>query len=719
VTQSIASKSLNDVLPDGDPCADDRAQLLADIAQDPARFRTLADGAPVLLWMTGTDSLCTFFNEGWLRFTGRTLDEELGNGWAEGVHPEDFARCMDIYTTAFATRRSFAMEYRLRRHDGEYRWVYDLGQPYYGRDGTFRGFVGSAVDVHDQHETGASLRATLDDLTDFFDNAVVGLNVVGSDGRILAANRAELALLGYEKSEYVGRHIQDFHVDQALIANILERQSRGETLERQPAQLRCKNGDIKDVLIDSNSRFRNGRFFSTRCFTHDVTAQRRAEKALAASETRLRHLTEQLDVVVWVVDVENGRLEWLSPGFERLFGFPPSPDDGWAFLDVVHPDDRDRIVSVMRGTDWFVEYRVVRNGEVHWISTRAMTITTEGSAAPRLIGVSQDVTALKREAEAAQTAAERFRAVLVNAVDGFITTDESGRIETMNSGAERLLGTPLEEVRGESVQKLIACAWPPAATVSLAHETTARRRGGELIAVELSAGCVEVNQRVTFLLLVRDISRRREAEAEVLAARDALQQRLGQDLHDGLGQLLAGATFLASSLERELKGASGAKLVQLVELLRESMRRTQSIARGLAPIDAEHSTVTELLEELCRSAGATLDIDCSAHVCPEVDGLSTAAKGQLCLIAQEAVRNGVRHGAARSVRVDLGTQGPDFVLSVRDDGKAAVQVEPWREGLGVRSMRYRARALGGRLEIAREGDSTVVRCIWPRASGIS
>src|SRR5262249_51826884 len=108
-----------------------------------SRFRIMAAAAPVLLWMAGPDALCPFFNQTWLDFTGRTLEEEWGVGWAEGVHFEDFQRCVDTYMAAFAERRTFEMEYRLRRADGEYRWVLDRGTPRWERDGRFAGYIGS------------------------------------------------------------------------------------------------------------------------------------------------------------------------------------------------------------------------------------------------------------------------------------------------------------------------------------------------------------------------------------------------------------------------------------------------------------------------------------------------------------------------------------------------------------------------------------------------
>src|SRR6266567_1319692 len=119
----------------------------ASLRESEGRFRFVADSAPVLIWMSDVDKLCTFFNKPWLEFTGRTIEQEMGNGWAEGVHPDDFQRCLDIYVSAFDAREPFVMQYRLRRHDGEYRWISDSGVPRYDAEKDFAGYIGSCVDV--------------------------------------------------------------------------------------------------------------------------------------------------------------------------------------------------------------------------------------------------------------------------------------------------------------------------------------------------------------------------------------------------------------------------------------------------------------------------------------------------------------------------------------------------------------------------------------------
>jgi PAS domain S-box-containing protein len=117
------------------------------------RFRSMANNAPMLVWISGTDKLTTYFNQTWTDFTGRTMEEELGNGWTEGVHLEDIERCWTTYSTAFDAREDFEMEYRLRRFDGEYRWILDKGVPLFTHNGTFKGYIGSCIDITDRKQS--------------------------------------------------------------------------------------------------------------------------------------------------------------------------------------------------------------------------------------------------------------------------------------------------------------------------------------------------------------------------------------------------------------------------------------------------------------------------------------------------------------------------------------------------------------------------------------
>jgi PAS domain S-box-containing protein len=121
-------------------------------------YQAATDASPIMIWMSGTDTLCYYFNKGWLDFVGRTLEQEAGKGWAENVHPDDFDRCLQVYVSNFDARRPFEMEYRLRHHSKQYRWIFDRAVPRYKPDGTFEGYVGGCLDIHDRKVVAEKIR---------------------------------------------------------------------------------------------------------------------------------------------------------------------------------------------------------------------------------------------------------------------------------------------------------------------------------------------------------------------------------------------------------------------------------------------------------------------------------------------------------------------------------------------------------------------------------
>lgn len=110
-------------------------------------YKILVEQSPILIWRANTEKLCDYFNERWLSFTGRSFEQEYGHGWTEGVHSDDLKRCVDIYIENFDQRKIFEMRYRLKRHDGEYRWIFDRGVPFFDDHGVFAGYIGSCIDI--------------------------------------------------------------------------------------------------------------------------------------------------------------------------------------------------------------------------------------------------------------------------------------------------------------------------------------------------------------------------------------------------------------------------------------------------------------------------------------------------------------------------------------------------------------------------------------------
>jgi PAS domain S-box-containing protein len=259
------------------------------------------------------------------------------------------------------------------------------------------------------------LRRSEEELSEFFENATVGLHWVGPDGTILKVNRSELQLLGYSREEYLGHHIAEFHRDQAAIRDILAKLSAGEKLSEYPARMRCKDGSVKDVLIDSSVRWDEGRFVHTRCFTRDITERRRAEIALADARSRLDSALEAGAIATWSWDIPDDRL--IADGkLTELFNLSRPEADVRQLSDVlraIHPEDRSRIAaalerSVSDGEPYEADYRTTQaDGSVRWVTARGRVERDARGRPTRILGVLVDITERKQLEEALREADRR------------------------------------------------------------------------------------------------------------------------------------------------------------------------------------------------------------------------------------------------------------------------------------------------------------------------
>ena len=268
----------------------------------------------------------------------------------------------------------------------------------------------------ERKSTENDLRRSEADLADFFENATIGLHWVGPDGTILRANRAELDMLGYTRDEYLGRSIAEFHADANTICDILERLSKGERLAEYPARLRCKDGSIKHVLIDSSALFDAGTFIHSRCFTRDVTERKRAEMALADARSRLDAALEAGAIATWTWDIVADRL-YADAKLAELFNLPPSEADGGMldrYFQAIHPDDRETIAAALKravetGEPYAADYRIVQvDGSLRWVTARGVVEHDREGRAVRMPGVLVDITSRKRLEEELRVRVEQL-----------------------------------------------------------------------------------------------------------------------------------------------------------------------------------------------------------------------------------------------------------------------------------------------------------------------
>ena len=380
------------------------AQLEQRLQEGEQHFRLIADTAPVLIWTSGTDKLRTYFNKPWLDFTGRSIEEEFGNGWAENLHPKDLQKCLLTYTRAFDLREPFRMEYRLRRRDGEYCWILDIGAPRFNQDGSFAGYIGVGVDVHDR-------RAAEEKLGEY-EKAIEGVDavvtVIDRQYRYRLANRTHLSMHGLTKEQVLGHHARE------VLHSVFD--------DLKPKLDECFGGNIarfetKVTFPEIGERDLAVSFFPVNgpngidrlaCIGHDITERKRAEEALRKSDESLRLAIEAGRMYAYEWDA-TAKMLVRSPEYVKILG-PDEPRILTATMEKIveriHPDDGSSVARAIAECSpekptIDVTYRVLVPGKAPiWLKNTGRAFFDGEGRTLRLIGMVADVTDQKLSEEA-------------------------------------------------------------------------------------------------------------------------------------------------------------------------------------------------------------------------------------------------------------------------------------------------------------------------------
>jgi two-component system CheB/CheR fusion protein len=337
-----------------------------------------------------------------------------------------------------------------------------------------------------------------------------------------------------------------------------------------------------------------------------------------------------------------------------------------------------------------------------------------------------------RTEQALRESEAKARAIVETTVDGIITIDDRGRIQSFNEAAEDIFGYDEEEVLGENVKILMPSPYREEhdgyirsyhetgrrRIIGIGREVTGRRKDGSTFPMDLAVSEVNLADSHLFTGIVRDISERRRLEKEILNISEEERRRIGQDLHDGLGQMLTGIGLLGQNVVRQLEREDhplAEDVAEITDLVKEADQYARDLARGLTPVDVDASGLSQALQRLADNAVRLFDVQCSFEEVGTALVHDSSTATHLYRIAQEAVSNAVRHGDATRLKLLLASGADQIRLRVQDDGVGFDAESVDGPGMGVHIMNYRARIIGGTLEISSDlGEGTVVTCTLPR-----
>lgn len=581
--------------------------------------------------------------------------------------------------------------------------------------GRIQGAINCFQDVSIYKATEEEVRRKSADLEDFFENSAIGLHIVSGDGIIQRANKAELALLGYTAEEYIGRHIAEFHADTPVIDDILQKLSCGDKLDRYPARLRAKDGSIKHVLITSNSRFEDGKFVSTRCFTTDVTGLNEAESARRESENRLAATYEAATIGIAEADA-NGRLLRVNDAICKMLGRSREELLSMTFFDYTQEDDRKEDAALyarqIRGEldSYVLRKRASRpDGTTVFLDIHSSCVRDASGSFRYGVRVIQDVTEAKQMEDRIRESEQRMRDLLEALPAAIYTTDATGRITFYNKAAVEMSG------RTPQAGDLWCVTWrlynadgsplphdqcPMAVTLKENRpvrgvEAIAERPDGTRVPfVPYPTPLRDAHGRLVGAInMLVDITERKQAESRQKVLIDELNHRVKNTL--ATVQSLAGQTARHSESSGDFFHRFEARLLALSRAHDLLTKRHWEHA----PLD---TLAREVLMALAGDAGGRIVIDG-----PSVD-LNPRAALSFTMALNELATNAVKYGALSS---ETGTLSVVWRLHTKAD-KAMLSLDwcedagppvrpPTRRGFGTRLIeRCIERDLGGELDLA-------------------
>ncbi len=592
-------------------------------------------------------------------------------------------------------------------------------------------FLLTLTETTHQHKTEQDLRESHSLFNRIVEGTGDGIFIYDTEGHFLMHNSACKDLFGSGHERLTGKSIdevfppelaQSIHSHNEVVLGT-GRMLGYEIVLKHPA------GDR--TLLIQKGLYRNHRnqIVGIIGISRDITERKLAEEKLERSERHFRALIEKSSDTIGIVS-EQGDVLYVSPQAERMFGFEASHWIGANIFFWIHPDEVKKVRENLKelkkapGCSATGEVRVLcKNGSWRWVETTVSNFLDDPGVRALIVNV-RDISERKQSERALQ----RFQAIVESSIDAIYSTGPDGTVTSWNPAATRIFGYTEEEMLGADCLQLVPrdhLRESREFTTSVLKgkavhdvETVRIAKDGRRIDVALTLSPIYgVTGRIEGIAAtVRDITERRRLEREVLEISDFEKQRIGQDLHDDLCQHLVGVIMLCCLLEKDLRqyGLKQADdAAQIKDMLNNAVDHARSLARGLSPLDFTDGGLLEGLRTLAANTERIFRIPCE-FVCRapvQIDNHEVAT--HLYRIAQEALHNAVKHSKGTKVIIYVDQQGDNLEITVDDNG-VGIPDDPkpssTNGGLGMHTMRYRARIIGARLCSSRkpEGGSKVV-----------
>ena len=685
------------------------------------KFRNLTEHSPMLIWMSDQQAMCTYFNQRWLEFRGRSLEAEKGMGWTQGLHLEDKEQTINSYLQAFNKRESFDLEYRLKNRNNEYRRIYDIGTPMYDQNNQFMGYIGSCIDITERARAEDQVRQSEQQKSLILQSMREKLVFLDTCLSIQWTNHAALELTGMNQEELKNRKCYK-----------VWHQSDNPCFDC-PAEKALRSGEVEESEIKFLNRIFNIRAYPVKENGHikgileakqDITEKKQTEALLKQSEEKFRRFFQENNAIQLIINPETGRIISANRSAKKYYGYE-NPES--MYIQNINQLSEKDIKAEMKQAflqhkNFFHFQHKLANGEIRHVEAHSTPLEINHNKF--LYSIIHDITDRINAEKDLKKSEEKFRNI-VNTLPQFVSYTDKNLIyrfvnqtylDRFNLKEEDIVGKSLIDIIGkESYKKAkphIDKALKGKKVYYKEFFNYPNNIQAYMEAILIPAFDTH-NQVAGYYAILSDVTHHIKNQELLENSRNKLrslseyQQNLleeerkfiAREIHDELGQNLTairmGLTMLKKQIPRTDRKVFS-KLKELNQITQNTFDKIKLISTELRPQLMDHMGLTAAVEWFVQQFEKSSGIAVRTHFLVEEEFLPEKVAIQLYRIIQEAMTNVYKHAQASTIEISLQQKNNCLYLNIKDDGKGIRKADTQKkEAYGIKGIEERIQILRG------------------------
>lgn len=689
------------------------------------KFRKLAENSPMLIWMSDQQAMCTYFNQRWLEFRGRLLEEEKGMGWSEGIHPDDKEQTIHHYLQAFNKRESFTLEYRLKDRKNEYRRIYDIGTPMYDQNNQFMGYIGSCLDITERTKAEDQVKQSEQQKSLILQAIREQLVFLDTNLNIQWTNPAALELTEMDQEEL--KHQKCYKIWHQLDEPCIDC----------PAEKTLRSGEVEESEIKFLERIFNVRAYPVKENGHikgileagqDITEKKQTEELLKQSEEKFRRFFNENNAVKLIINPETGRIISANRSAKKYYGYENLES---MYIQSINQLSEKAVKAEMqkaflRHKNYSHFQHKLASGEIRHVEAHSTPL--EINHTKFLYSIIQDITERINAEKDLKRSEEKFRKI-VNTLPQFVSyTDKyliyrlvnQTYLDRFNLNEKDIVGKNLIDIIGEESYKKAK----PRIDKVLSGEKVYYKEffnypGGFQAYMEatLIPDFDAEHQVAGYYAILSDVTHHIKNQELLENSRNKLrslseyQQNLleeerkfiAREIHDELGQNLTAIRMGITMLQKQIPRADRkvfSKLKELNQITQSTFDKIKMISTELRPQLIDDMGLTAAVEWFVQRFEKSSDIAVRTHLLLEEEFLPEKVAIQLYRIIQEAMTNVYKHALASLIEISLQQDNNYLYLKIKDDGKGISEADTQKkEVYGIKGIEERIQILHGTFQI--------------------